>query len=212
MPSVFPLRAFLSRLLFVALGPLAACNVDGDGGSATDATSHGTTTGTGSASSASGGTTATPTTGGGTGDELPAECACLATDCGPSICATLSAGCPDNCPTDFAVDEAALTCALEALRDGTPGSIDWTYSPNGGGTQEWGRISILADRAAIRGRTYDMIICGGADATMRGPLPGPETYEACLAKPSAKERFDCVTAPLAAPDVVCKNGYQSCGD
>lgn len=217
MPAPFSLRAHLHRLAFMALAILTACSDDGGGSSVTDGTGSGTATGTGGTPATTGDATTmatddTPATGSSTGDELPAECACLASDCGPSICTMISAGCPDNCPTDFMVDEAAVTCALEALRDGTPGTIDWNYSPNGGGVQEWGRISILADRYAIRGESFDEVICGGAEDTVRGPLRGPEEYAACLANPSAQERFECVRGPLAAVDLVCKPGYESCGD
>lgn len=183
---------------------LFACGGEGD--------SDGTGTSADSATHATATSTSGPTTSS-TGDALPAGCECLASECGPFLCTVVvEAGCPDQCPTDFTVDEAALTCALTALRDGTPGTVSWHYTPTGGGVEENGSTSILADRAAIRSDSYSMIICGGQNPTVRGQLFNAEHFDACLADPSAQNRFDCLRGPVSAVDITCVPGSQSCGD
>lgn len=184
-----------ARLLAVSLAvplailaPLAACGTEGGSGSASEGTSSTTL---------------------GTGADLPAECSCLATPCGADLCPVIAASCPTECGVDFAVDEAALTCALEALRDGTPGAIRWSFTPAPASGDE-GVIYILADRLAIRGVSSLTQGCGTAEATVHGPLPGPAVYEACLASASQPERFDCARQALAAVGILCVPSDNAC--
>lgn len=187
----------LASLCLLAL----AC---GDGGEppTTDTDTSTATTTTGASASSSASSTGAP----------PAECTCVGDTCESGPCPVVAGGCPQNCPTDFTVQEADLQCALEALRDGTPGVIAWNYTPNGGGVQEYGSITVLAGRKALRAASIDMGVCGGNEDTVYGDLRGPDFYTACLAEASPQDRFSCMQAGLLAVEIVCREGSSSCGD
>lgn len=142
----------------------------------------------------------------------PAECTCTGDTCASGPCPVVAGGCPDHCPTGFMVQEADLQCALEALRDGVPGVIAWSYTPNGGGTQESGSITVLAGRKALRAASVDMGVCGSNEDTVYGDLQGPDFYTACLAEMSPQNRFTCMQAGLLAVEIVCRAGSSSCGE
>jgi hypothetical protein len=125
--------------------------------------------------------------------------------CGESPCDAVSATETDDGTLEVSTPEA-LTCALTALRDRTPGVLTWASSDSIGQFEDDGYILVEADGTAVR-RSYgwqDLSYIAG-DAVL-GTLEAPEHYAACLADTSPEGRFDCLTASLAAT-AVCDAGF-----
>lgn len=137
--------------------------------------------------------------------EVPA-----APTCGQPLCSTVSGACTTKCfDGTFVLDDAAaLTCALEALRDRTPGVVRWSFSENTGQFDDAGYILIRDDGRAVR-RSWgwqDLSYVAG-DAVLGELRPAAE-YDACLAEPDDLMRFDCMRETLAAQEAVCDEGWR----
>jgi hypothetical protein len=149
-------------------------------------------------------------------------CACIVDDpegdwgtvpsdplCGETLCPTIHAVTSFWCHDIKVMNPDALTCALTALRDRTPGLVRWTWEGEGGISGEAGYVLIQADGTAIR-RHW-----GGYDLTYEvsdarwGTLPSACALEMCLAAGSEEVRFECVrNFRLAPPNVTCDDGWQ----
>jgi len=189
------------RALSFAVGlVLVACSGD-EGESATESSTGTDTADTGTTSPTD------PTEG-----ALDPACSCLETDsCGPEICKSVGLDCEETCPADQPVDdEAALQCALEALRDRKPGRIGWYTRENFGqyayGTDVY--IQPEGDAVVTRGGGADLCSYSGPDA--RHSLEAPDYFAECLTLASGRERFDCMTDGLLAQLVECAPEQQSC--
>jgi hypothetical protein len=150
--------------------------------------------------------------------EAPAagcECAAPAA-CSVALCPTVAydediadSGGPD---TDGEAElEAALSCALTALRDGKAGRIDWTYTAGSGQIDEYGSFALFGDGSARRsfGGIEDLCEYLSDDVGV-GPLRDAKSYEDCLAEPAASTRFGCVRGAVPATLVVCQEGELDC--
>lgn len=104
-------------------------------------------------------------------------------------------------------DPTALECALVALRDRTPGLLEWSFSEGLGIHNEDGYLVVDADGTAIR-RHWDRedLNFAVSDAVL-GPLPAAAVFDACLAEPDARIRFDCLRAELEQPQGTCDEGW-----
>ena len=126
-------------------------------------------------------------------------------DCGdeqlcPTIVATIG-------PLDEVVIEnpADLDCALEALRDRTPGLLSWDKQ-NFDGDDE-GYVLIQADGMVIR-RNWGLqdLAWIVSDSELGAPLASGE-FEACLIEPDLEARLNCVRRPLESASLVCDEGW-----
>jgi hypothetical protein len=104
-------------------------------------------------------------------------------------------------------DPAALECALTALRDRTPGRIDWDYTSDRGFYSGNGYILILEDGRSVRRSwsLYDLDFDVG-DAEL-GELEDAAVFDACLAETDDIMRFDCMRSALASVTAVCNEGW-----
>jgi hypothetical protein len=103
-----------------------------------------------------------------TGHEPLPGCACIPDDqpansagpqqpsaptCGDSPCAHVEGSC-DACaempPLALTVDDAALECALVALRNRTPGVLSWRWEEDGGWGVYQGYVLVNDDGSAVR--------------------------------------------------------------
>jgi hypothetical protein len=133
--------------------------------------------------------------------------------CGESLCANVSGACAEDfCdskfnPQGFVLDDPdALVCALEALRDRTPGVVTWDLSELGGQYEDVGYVLMLDDGTAVRRAWgWQDLEFTVSDAGL-GELAPPEYYDACLADPDALARFDCLRNAVN-PTTVCDEGW-----
>jgi hypothetical protein len=151
------------------------------------------------------------------------DCACLpdvaqptgdmlaTPSCMPMLCA-VEASCEafrtsDCYPREsLMVDERALSCALTALRERTPGVVRWNLDVSLGFANRNGYVVILPDGRLItrsasredRGQTL-------GDAIIGAP-PTVASFDECLADPDLRSRFDCLVFDAGAPSVVCEDG------
>lgn len=206
------MRSCLALAIF-----LIACDPKGNAGSATasgtgtsgnatssDSTSGATSgvapTGTVSTSTGDSSTTATSTaTAASTSEGGPHLCMCDDPDCtSPALCDTIEAHCDTLCA--FAgwagVDnEAALQCALQALRDRTPGVVGWTASTiSDGPDNEQVTLRILADGTVLRDPQFTTIFCTTYGPDTHNTLKSPDYFTGCLAMPDPGDRFLCMVA------------------
>ena len=219
-------RTFIPMI--AALVTLGACQLDPknigtpDSTDTTDtgpSTETGPTTGAGPTTGVDESTTeaSTTTTTSGTTGPVEGDCPCILDNekgdevalptCAESLCAVVEVGCGIDCPDFMLQTPEALTCALEALRDRTPGLLRWSFNVEL--TNDAGYVWIHDDGSAIR-RNW-----GGQDLTyVVGPaqiveLPDSEVYAQCLADASDQARFDCLRQMLAnEQDPVCDAGWQ----
>ena len=124
-------------------------------------------------------------------------------DCEAALCPTiigkweLDAQAFDNPET--------IDCALEALRDGTPGVIQWTAQNCCG--ESSGYILIEDDGTLVTRTWGPQDLAWVAKDSIRGqPKPASE-FEACLADPDPSVRFECVLTARASKDLVCDAGW-----
>lgn len=199
--------------------------VDTSTASGTTSVAATTTTTTLGASESGGSTTAPdPTVADSTGSPPLAACACMGPEPSPTdgcttdtldawvpgcsltqLCPIVTAECPRphglyTCRAELVFDEPALQCALEALRDGTPGRIQiseidhWgDFSPNADAL-----VHVLEDRTAVLlGCTWFDV--SGADFSSLPEahvLATPDYYSACLEETTAPDRYTCMMAGL----------------
>ncbi|MCB9705760.1 MAG: hypothetical protein H6711_28095 [Myxococcales bacterium] len=220
------MRASFLWILSAAVG-LTACT-DGSGGTATESTSgaasatDSTTSGTATDGTATGTGTDTDT-GTGTdtdGTALPGcECVIVETDhsltspslplCGDQVCPIVTGSCEGYCDVDPLVlgSPEALTCALTALRDRTPGLVRWSWSQNGGQFTDSGYILIKEDGQAIHRGWGFADLSFNVDAARLGDLAPAATYDACLGIADDAERFNCLRDSSVSGDMICDEGW-----
>lgn len=157
-------------------------------------------------------TDAAPTTG---DDDPPAVgCECAASEaCSVSLCPTLEYTEDETMepPADSAELASAVTCALEALRDGKTGSISWTSYLYDGQFSTYGRFELFGDGTGRRGTGGSEDLCFyETDMIVVGPLHPTTHFADCLAETDVGTRYDCVVDALASPGSVCQAGEQNC--
>ncbi|GEM_PF-5769160 len=154
----------------------------------------------------------TTTVGASGGEPLPAACGCLATNCGVSLCDEVLGDCEFDCYTGFTVNEAALDCVLTALRDRTPGRLDWSIGEKDiAGEARW--IYVLEDGNVIEGGTrWDDLAVDCGYATVLADLKPPSYFSDCLTETDLALRFDCLLnirdsiIGECEPEVECREG------
>lgn len=132
------------------------------------------------------------------------------------LCPTIMATCAEDgvipdCPAGLltTMSDAAITCALEALRDGAVGRIDWeiggAQNPGQGGQQV--SLALVTDGTAFRWG-YDYFDLG-ADVlpAEHAALQPTQYFVDCLALTAAPERFVCLRGALGAAIEECVAGY-----
>jgi hypothetical protein len=217
----------LVALALIAACPaddVAPVDATGTMGTTAAVASTGGTTSTLGASESGVATMATdPTAADSTGAPPLDACACMGPDpfdsggCGTAtldewvpgcplilMCPVVTAICPGIpdlylCRADLVFDEPALQCAIEALRDGTPGRIQISeidyqgqFSPGSDAL-----VHVLEDRMAVRlGCTFN----DAAPPTPGSPrvytLADPAYFTACLDEPVPVDRYTCMLAGL----------------
>ena len=185
---------------FMMVSVLVACAPKNDGDSATDTDA---TTGAGTS------TTTGPTTGTTTGtttDELTPEeaelCGCLdEASCGDELCATFMTNCTEDCD---ASREANIECALTALRDRTPGRVQWFWSDTVDHIQRDTTVYIRAEGRAlvVRYVAADLTYTSGPDTLHM--LEEPEYYAGCVALTDVQARVSCLVDGLGEETAVCR--------
>ena len=195
-------------------------------GTSTSTTTSGTSTSEASTTESTSGTTGDDvdfgcddTTGGDPGADV---CACIVDDpkgewgtvpsdplCGETLCPIVQAGCGVDIDCEIVVmNPEALTCALTALRDRTPGIVRWTWDDGFGQFSDDGYVLIYADGTAIRRHWGEQDLSYEVSEAQWGTLPNACAFAMCLAAGSDGVRFDCMRMfPLAAPNVVCDEGW-----
>ncbi len=154
-------------------------------------------------------------------------CACIVDDpegdfgtvpsdplCGEALCPIIQAVCIQDidCTSITVTNPEALTCALTALRDRTPGIVRWSWEENGGQYSDDGYVLIRGDGTAIRRHWGAFDIGYEVFDALWGTMPGACAFAMCLAVGSDEVRLDCVRRfPLAAPNVVCDAGWVAGG-
>jgi hypothetical protein len=128
--------------------------------------------------------------------------------CGEMLCPEAYANCDGSCfetPIEIE-DPGALTCALTALRDRTPGRLRWRLVEDL--KWEWGYLLILEDGRAVRRSwtQYDLGPYDTKDAVL-GALSDPEVLDGCMADADDHVRFECLRTALATETAICDEGW-----
>jgi hypothetical protein len=129
--------------------------------------------------------------------------------CGENLCPLIVArGGGEISPSEFELDTPdAVECALEALRDRTPGFITYDWDTDFGQYTTSGYILIDADGTAIyrswgnRDLSFDV-----GDAVMRELQP-VESYAQCLEETDARARLQCVLTSTGTEIETCASGW-----
>lgn len=138
---------------------------------------------------------------------LDEEAAFLRNDCPQEVlcgvatfeCSLNDSDCPvtegDEGPMEFTVDDmAAVTCALEALRDGTPGQVSWYFhdAESSGVHSKGVRYWIQSDRRvfAVRDDRYDLNYT--VEETREETLKDAAYFTDCLAGPDVRTIALCL--------------------
>lgn len=145
--------------------------------------------------------------------DLAPECACVDPEYGDLLCK--SPICPDltavfhpldaSCSSfmcgdgTWTYDEAALTCALAAARDGTEGSISWSLTPDSSYSGHEGYLHILPGRRVLRQSKEWADLGGRTSSTDLWQLRDAAYFDACLALESPCQRMHCLFAGTTGP-------------
>jgi hypothetical protein len=216
------MRKAMACLLGCALGCGPGRTIDSGetGGASTGAGTAGTSSSAGASASA---TSSPDTTAGGCGAECFDDCQCwregedrIGDFAQPLVCpaqmlcprVTLECARPVlfyPCDGEYLYDEAALQCALEALRDGKPGvleidSEDLTAYFEGT-YQTTFTIRILDAGHAILGSWGGQHDIPSADVPTARTLP-PGHFEGCLEQPDPGPRYRCLFQGLVESDAL----------
>lgn len=130
-----------------------------------------------------------------TGGELHPACACIESGgCGGSLCSgEFGISCESECQGDEPIEnEAALQCALEALRDRTPGKLGWFTSEFIGQFSSSTDAYILDDGHILLRRSGDADLCSYTGPDSAHTLADAAHFEGCLALATARERWTCL--------------------
>lgn len=130
--------------------------------------------------------------------------------CAAESCAVVTVNCSPDCGEFTLTTPEALTCALEALRDRTPGLLRWSL--DAGPTTDHGYVWIHDDGTAIWRRWGWEGLGFQVSPAQIVALPASEVYTQCLGEGSDDARFDCLRQELAgARDPVCDEGWDGEG-
>ncbi|MCH9681100.1 MAG: hypothetical protein K0V04_06695 [Deltaproteobacteria bacterium] len=215
----------------IACGPSATPDdtPDGAGGGSTSTDAPGATgesvTATSSADESTG---AVDDTGDTDGSGPPPGCACVqpqddgsscsdiaGVECqGAPLCDVVTVQCaranPDiyACRGDLAYDELALDCALQPLRDRTPGTVSIEADNSICGLEGCGsdetRIIILDDGIAVVIACTANPIAAKASSASVVNLAASKYFDGCLRLATPAERFACMLDGLAEPSALCQ--------
>ena len=217
------MRKLYFSLTLLACGPGASSNGDGRSEVATGANMSSTN---GASSEASDDTAAQSEAS--SGGDAAASCSCLvpvdetnkhcdevlaAVSCSPErLCDHVTLDCPHTnadmyvCTHELVYGEAALHCALTALRDGTPGYVSLAHeSSDGYYNQPFGYAQPYEDIRILDGRAFASSSCQDSDTgTMWhehsvGTLADSNYFAGCLALPAPAEQYRCLFDGLVAP-------------
>lgn len=149
-----------------------------------------------------------------TGGELDPACQCVdAGGCSAKLCDDVGLHCEQDCPADHPVDdEAALQCALEALRDRTPGKIGWVVATDFGQFSSSTDVFISGDGHALVRRSGDADLCSYTGPDSAHALADAAYFTGCLALASGRERWDCMLDDVLAELATCAPEESACGD
>lgn len=198
---------------------LAACPSTNDSTSTTDGPEAQTTTSEVTTTTTTDEATTTTGMDSSTG-EPAANCECVApAPCSVSLCPQVFHSVEDE-DSGGPIDEngelaAALTCALEALRDGKAGRIDWQYLSGAppGIFDERISFALFGDGTALRTYDAELDLCEFTAEDVRvGPLQTAQVFSDCLLDADLMTRFECVKNALApSPEPsICQLGVESC--
>lgn len=190
---------------FIVSLVLVACGGDKDGPSTGSDTTGTGTTGTGTTDAG----TTDPT-----GGPLDPACSCLETDsCGAKICESVGLVCEqDYCTDDELIvdDEAALQCALEALRDRKPGALGLHITSSV--TTSYGtRVYIQSGGDVILQESGGVDLCSYTGPDVLRRLKEPAYFGGCLSLATSEERFACLEDGFDEQLVECRPHSESCG-
>jgi hypothetical protein len=102
-----------------------------------------------------------------------------------------------------------LICALEALRDGLTGQLEWNYFD--GPNSDRGGLWLRGDGTAVYSSIQREDFCideVGEIAT--GELEDPEVFADCMSAEFIEESFDCVRDALATKTTICQERVTDC--
>lgn len=143
-------------------------------------------------------------------DHVEAYAAPTVPSCGQRLCPQVAGSCWMGLCEDIPFvleDPAALTCALTALRDRTPGIVTWSFAEGGGQHRRNGYVLINDDGTAeTRSWGWSDLAYDASDAVL-GLLSSPARFEACLAEPEDRARFECLRWPRQSSISVCNAGW-----
>ncbi|MBZ5708799.1 hypothetical protein [Nannocystis pusilla] len=147
------------------------------------------------------------------GDPVDPACSCIAADdCGAPLCQPVGLDCDESCLNHQSVTgEDWLKCALEALRDRTPGRIGWYTSTYGGQFSDRSDVYIQTSGEAVVRRSGDADLCSYTGPDSIHILAEPAHFAGCLDLVIGRERFDCMTEGLLEQRVACVLEEDHCG-
>lgn len=129
--------------------------------------------------------------------------------CGESLCPTVIArgGEHSSYEIEFELETPeALECALNAVRDRTPGIINYDWDYDIGQFTKSGYILIDEDGTAVfRSWSNNDLSFDVSDAAVRELKPA-ESYARCLDDPSAEARLECLITPGLVVET-CAGGW-----
>lgn len=91
-------------------------------------------------------------------------------------------------------DEAALECVLQALRDGTPGTLSWSFQGSTYGGQYRRDVDqhVAANRVVLAQAEDVLDQSGRLDDVTQETLMPPEHFDECLAATDVRTRALCL--------------------
>lgn len=210
-----------ARIAWIALWAFGCGPAAGDAGSQSGADSN-TSPPTSGSSTTAGSTTSGGTTVATTGPPTvapPTGCACaeselcsglstgVAVECGgEELCPRLVSDCARpvefySCGgQDLILDEAALSCALDALAERTPGWFDISLEDNPTGYCGFEPCVHDVRRVQVRAEADLVVVANCSDHSLSEPdfnntvrdLESPAHFENCKSLPSAAAKLDCL--------------------
>ncbi|EDM80675.1 hypothetical protein PPSIR1_37319 [Plesiocystis pacifica SIR-1] len=144
-------------------------------------------------------------------------CECIPVEFGPgepaqpsceeALCPTVVASEGSEGSGPFVVDEDALSCALDALAQRTPGWIAWSWTGLEGQYTDLGYVRIRSDGSAVRRDWGQEDLSLVVNAAVFGELSEAASYADCLDEAEAEARFDCMRRELASVSQTCNYGW-----
>jgi hypothetical protein len=203
----------------------AACGAPGTGEPASGGSMVVTGTATETTADTGDGTTQGPQDDGSTGTEAGCACSTYDADAGEEVpcnyetleaevamcpatalCPEVTVQCEDpsadlyDCRPDLVYAEEALLCALEALRDGTEGTLRVQSNEDPGGIYTDQRryvVRVLPGREAVVNSCMRTDVGAWYDAAHRVALGNADDFEACIDEPSPAMQYACLFGKVA---------------